>query len=127
MVSRTHNPAQSRLPTRRNPLGTYTPTSFSQPSRWRFGRHRRAAYLGRITGEPTAWQLATIPTLISLEWSSLVAEAAHTDLAAARESRESRRLFQRLLADFERSLIAPPHKLTPQEALAAIHSPPRAA
>jgi hypothetical protein len=107
------------LTTRRNPLGTYTPTSFSQPSRWRFGRHRRAAYLARIVGKPSAWQAATIASLVALEWNCLVCEAKHTDLQAAREGREHRRLYQRLLADFERSIAtaAKPAEVDPQEAL----------
>ena len=35
------------------------------------------------------------------------APASTTDLQAARESRENRRLFQRLLTDFEKTLTPP--------------------
>ena len=74
-------------------------------------------YLGQVRGELTEAQKALIDSLISLEWSALVAEAAHTDLAAARESRESRRLFQRLIADFERSVAAAPRPVVDQRKL----------
>src|SRR5580658_9770606 len=87
----------------RNQLAQYTPSSFSQHSRWRFGRNRKAAYLGRIVGEVTSWQVTTIATMVALEWASLVAESKHTDMIAMREARENRRLLMRLLADFEKT------------------------
>jgi hypothetical protein len=52
-------------------------------------------------------QVATIETLVSLEWAAIVAEA-EGGLVGFREAREHRRLFQRLLGDFERSLAVPP-------------------
>jgi hypothetical protein len=55
-------------------------------------------------------QSATIESLVSLEWAAIVAEA-EGGLLGFREAREHRRLFQRLLSDFERSLSsaqAPP-------------------
>jgi hypothetical protein len=94
----------------RNQLAQYTPSSFSQHSRWRFGRNRKASYLNRIVGEVTPWQVSTIATLVSLEWAALVAESRHADMVAGREAREHRRLFMRLLADFEKSLTALPPK-----------------
>jgi hypothetical protein len=54
-----------------------------------------------------------------LEWGALEAEQRLGDLAAARESREHRRLFQRLLADSERSLITPV-AIDPMEAIRAV-------
>jgi hypothetical protein len=48
-------------------------------------------------------------------------------MIAGREAREHRRLFQRLLSDFEKSLVAPARKLTPAEILAEIHNSSSAA
>ena len=79
---------------RRDPLMTYLPKSFSAPSRWRFGRNRRDCYLAQIPGPPTAWQATTILSLIALEWGALFAED-QGGLNGAREGREHRRLFQR--------------------------------
>jgi hypothetical protein len=45
--------------------------------------------------------------MIRIEWSALKAEAEGT-LQADRESREHRRLLDRLLADHQRSLAAAP-------------------
>jgi hypothetical protein len=83
------------------------PRAFTPRCRDRFQRDRRRGYLARVLAEPTPWQCSTIASLVALEWSALEAEARIGDLAAAREAREHRRLFQRLLADFERSLAAP--------------------
>jgi hypothetical protein len=100
-------PASSRPTSRRNPLGRYSPKTFGTTSRWRFRRDRRTSYLARIAGELSDYQAATIESLISLEWAALQAEA-EGDLQDMREAREHRRLFQRLLADFERDARAPP-------------------
>jgi hypothetical protein len=100
-------PAHSRAPTRRNPLGRYSPKSLSKASRWRFVRDRRSGYLARLPGAPTDQQSATIESLISLEWAAIVAEA-EGGLVGLRESREHRRLFQKLLSDLEQSLAPPP-------------------
>ena len=95
--------APSRTITRRSPLGRYNPKAFGAPSRWRFRRDRRTSYLARLPGPPDDWAGATIESLIALEWSALKAEAENT-LAGDREGREHRRLYQRLLDDFERGL-----------------------
>lgn len=108
-------PARSRTPSRRNPLGRYTPQSLSKPSQYRFVRDRRAGYLARIGGPPSDAQSATIELLISLEWAALVAEN-EGGLIGFREAREHRRLLLRILADFERSLT--PRKASPAEHLA---------
>ena len=93
--------------TRRTDLGHYVPRRFSVRSRHRFEVTRRRAYLARIVAPPSPWQTTTISTLVALEWSALEAESHIGDMYAAREAREHRRLFQRLLADFERSLTPP--------------------
>jgi hypothetical protein len=102
-------------------LGRFTPRRFTPSARWRFGRARRAEYLGRLAGEPTPWQAATIDGLMRLEWEALAAEA-EGGLTAYREGRELRRMFQRLLADFERSIPPPAAErpLSAAEALALI-------
>ena len=104
---------------RRRPLGRYQPTRFGQTQRWRFARVRRAEYLARA-GEITSWQSSTIETLVQLEWAALVCEHRFADLQAAREGREHRRLFQRLLSDFERSVEVPVR--IPSDPAAAIHA-----
>lgn len=89
--------------TRRADLGHYLPRRFGQRSRHRFDVARRRSYLGQIGGTPSPWQAATIDGLIALEWAALVGEA-DGGIPALRESREHRRLFQRLLADFEKTV-----------------------
>jgi hypothetical protein len=114
--------AERRHSTRRAELGHHVPRRFTKRSRHRFDVTRRRAYLGRIAGPPTPWQSATIDGLIALEWSALEGEHRLGDAVAARDAREHRRLFQRLLSDFERSLTAPPPRppRTLQEAAAQI-------
>jgi hypothetical protein len=98
------NAANRRPASRRAELGLTMPRAFTARCRDRFQRDRRRAYLARISGDPSQWQSATIASLIALEWAALEAESRIGDLTAAREAREHRRLFQRLLADFERSV-----------------------
>ena len=102
-----------RSSTQRRELGTYTPRRFTPRCRERFLRDRRRRYLSRISGAPSGQQAALIMTLGSLEWSALEAESRNGDIAAAREAREHRRLFQRLLTDFERSIPPPPGERPP--------------
>jgi hypothetical protein len=111
--------AHSRPTSRRNPLGRYSPKNFGPPSRWRFRRDRRSSYLARIVGELTDYHAATIESLIALEWAALCAEA-EGDIQAMREAPEHRRLFQRLLSDFERSAreVVKPRAPTLAEVLA---------
>jgi hypothetical protein len=92
--------------------GRTTPRVFSKPAWYRFSRGRRARYVSRIIGTPSDSQAALVQTLIRLEWSALRAEDAGT-LMGDREGREHRRLFQRLLDDFERGLAKPAAKVTP--------------
>jgi hypothetical protein len=63
-------------------------------------------YVGRIDGAPSDLQGTLIESLISFEWSALQGEA-QGGLIGLREAREHRRLFQKLLADFEKSLAKP--------------------
>jgi hypothetical protein len=113
--------AQSRAPTRRNPLGRYTPKSLSQASRWRFVRDRRSGYLARLSAPPSDAQSATIESLISLEWSAIVAEAAG-GLVGLRESREHRRLLLKVLADFEQTLAPRSDKKRVSNHLSDLHA-----
>jgi hypothetical protein len=99
--------AQSRSPTRRDPLARYRPRAFSQASRWRFVRDRRGLYLGQIRGELREAQKALIDTLVELEWGALRAES-EGGITAYREGRELRRLFLRAVGDFQKSLVVAP-------------------
>lgn len=92
-------------------------------SRERFFRDRKRRYMARIIGEPTDQQLALVQSMTRLEWAACVAESAG-GLAGLRDSREHRRLFMRLMGDFERGLVeaATPRPMTPAEAMAAIHA-----
>jgi len=94
-----------RVPGRpRSRLTGINPRNFSKTSWWRFSRDRRARYVSRIfAGELTDVQAALVENMISLEWAALQAEA-EGGLVGLREGREHRRLFQKLLDDFERSL-----------------------
>ena len=113
--------AARRIATLRREMGCYTPRRFNALTRERFLRDRRRKWLARLpAGSLTDAQAAMIQTLAALEWSALAAED-EGGLQGFRESREHRRLFQRLLADFERSLAA----MTAQEPIdpaAAIHA-----
>jgi hypothetical protein len=64
---------------------------------------RTPRYLACIEDEPSVMQRALIENMISLEWASLQAEA-EGGLVGIREARESTRLFQKLLVDFEATL-----------------------
>ena len=111
--------ATRRYSTRRAELGQSTPRRFTPRARHRFDVARRRAYLGQLSGEPTPWQAATIGSLVAIEWAALAGEALIGDQVAAREAREHRRLFQRLLNDFERTIIAA--AAPPEDPLAALH------
>jgi hypothetical protein len=86
--------------------GRWTPRVFSKTAWYRFSRDRRRRYVSRIPDTPTDAQAALIQSLIRLEWSALKAEAADT-LLGDREGREHRRLYQKFLVDFEKSLAKP--------------------
>jgi hypothetical protein len=93
----------SRIITQGRSLGRSTPRVFTQTAWWRFAADRRRRYVSRIPGKPNDAQAALVQSLIRLEWSALRAESEGT-LMGDREGREHRRLFQRLLDDFERGL-----------------------
>ena len=95
------------------------PRSFSRVARLRFDRDRRQRYVSRIPDEPSNWQASLIDSMIRLEWSSLVAEA-EGGLVGLREAREHRRLFQRLLGDFERTLQPKPGRPAARRSLQEI-------
>jgi len=93
-----------RVPGRpRSRLTGINPRNFTKTSWWRFSRDRRARYVSRISGELADVQAALVENMISLEWAALQAEA-EGGLVGLREGRAHRRLFQKLLDDFERSL-----------------------
>jgi hypothetical protein len=105
--------AAARILTQGRELGgRSTPRVFSKPAWYRFSRDRRRRYVARIVGVPTDAQAALIQTLIRVEWSALKAEAEGT-LLADRHALDARRLFQRVLADFERSCIPPKGRAGP--------------
>jgi hypothetical protein len=92
------------------------PRVFSKPAWYRFSRERRRRYLDEFASPPTNEQAARIDALVRLEWSALKAEAENT-LQGDREAREHRRLLDRMLADFERSLVAPSPAQAPKTLL----------
>jgi hypothetical protein len=89
-----------RIP-RRTELGRYMPVSFSKKSWWRFYLERRRGYLAELPGPPTNQQAARIENMIREEWSALKADAEGTS-ESAKNAREHRRLFDRLLSDHVR-------------------------
>ena len=82
------------------------PQVFTRTSWRRFSRDRHRAYLADLSAPPTTEQVARIDSLVRHEWAALKAEAIGT-LAADREAREHRRLFNRLLADHAEALRPP--------------------
>jgi hypothetical protein len=96
------NAAQAAQPYR------YVPRSLSIHSRRRFNTRRKREYLSQIVGRPSRWQIAAVESLLRREWISLVAERADDPDTALRADRE----YQKLLADFRRSL--PPPTAAPQ-------------
>jgi len=96
-----------RVPGRpRSRLTGINPRNFTKTSWWRFARDRRARYVSRIAGALTDVQAALVENMISLEWAALLTEAKG-GLVGLREGREHRRLYQKLLDDFEATLQPP--------------------
>jgi len=116
-----------RVPGRpRSRLTGINPRNFTKTSWWRFSRDRRARYVSRISGELADVQAALVENMISLEWAALQAEA-EGGRVGLREGREHRRLFQKLLDDFEATLQPPTRQVGKR--LAGLHdrfgAPPR--
>src|SRR5215472_795537 len=91
--------------TRRREMGRLMPRRFSKTAWWRFSRDRRRRYLDKLPAPPSNEQATRIDSLVRLEWNALKAEAEDS-IAANREGREHRRLLDRMLADFERSIAS---------------------
>jgi hypothetical protein len=100
----TQKAVERRYSTQGRETGRYLPRRFYSTSRERFIRDRRRRYLDRLSGHPTDQQIATAQSLAVLDWSALAAENEHT-LRGDREGREHRRLFTKMLDDFEKSLL----------------------
>ncbi len=81
----------------------YVPRSLSVHSRRRFNTRRKREYLSEIVGRPSRWQIAAVELLLRREWMALVAERSDDPDTALRADRE----YQKLLADFRRSLPVP--------------------
>jgi hypothetical protein len=113
MASPSVTSAQSRSPTRRDPLARYRPRSFGEQSRWRFRRDRQALYLSQVRGAPTSQQKALIESLISLEFNALKAEASDDAMVTYREARQLRIEFVRVLSAFEKTLLVKPAESGP--------------
>lgn len=109
--------ATSRILTQGRQIGRSTPRVFSKPAWYRFNADRRKRYVSRIVGPATDVQATLIQSLIRLEWAALAAED-EGGLVGFREGREHRRLFQRLLGDFERTLVEAPAKAMKPKTLA---------
>jgi hypothetical protein len=99
--------AAARVMTQRREMGRMMPRGFTRTCWWRFSQDRRRRYLALLPGPPSDVQAARIDSLVRLEWSALKAEA-EGGLTGLREAREHRRLYEKLLADFEKSLAKPP-------------------
>ena len=99
--------------------GTYVPRQFSTTARYRFLRDRRRHHLSRVPGAPSPSQTALALSLARLEWGALKAESMDT-LQGDREGREFRRLFQRLLGEFEETLPKPVSEPPPKPVAAVL-------
>jgi len=114
-----------RVPGRpRSRLTGINPRNFTKTSWWRFSRDRRARYVSRISGELADVQAALVENMISLEWAALQAEA-EGGLVGLREGREHRRLFQKLLDDFEATLQPPTRQVGKRGLHDRFGAPPR--
>jgi hypothetical protein len=87
----------------RSRLTGINPRAFSKTAWWRFARDRRERYLSRVSGALSDAQAVLIESMISLEWAALQSDA-EGGLRGNREAREHRRLLQKFLDDFEKSL-----------------------
>jgi hypothetical protein len=125
MLERMTEPrSNAQIRTQNRVLGRTIPRSLSIHAARRFGVDRRARYLARLGGrEPTDAQAALIQSLISTEWTAVRNESLGT-LPADRLALDARRLFTKLLAEFERSLRAPPPAERPPS-LAEVLAEPR--
>ena len=103
MASKSTPARPSAEPSRSASVHRYTPRSLSVHSRWRFGRRRKAEYLGQIPGSPSPWQVAAIERLIRREWLTMLAERSDDVDTTLRADRE----YQKLAGDFRRSLPLP--------------------
>jgi hypothetical protein len=123
-----HSLAQTRVFSRRNPLGRYAPKRISEHTRWRFLRDRRTALIRRIGGgPPTERQALAIDMMVATEWSVVVAEH---DAEATTDPR-TRTDAMRVAADarkqvllWDRALTAAMPPIVPTESpdpLAALH------
>src|SRR6516164_11579003 len=92
--------ASARTHTHRDPLGRYTPVSFSPNARWKFVRSRRASYVRRIGGDPDEREALIISQMIEAEWSALQAEAEARQLTG-----KLRLASLRIAAEHRRQLL----------------------
>jgi hypothetical protein len=90
---------------RKNPWNNpgYSPRQFNALARRRFLKARRLHHLARVQGEPTEAQTAMASSMATCEWAALHGEHEGT-LRSLREAREHRRLWLKVMADFDRSL-----------------------
>jgi len=105
--------------TLRQETGTYVPRQYSTTARYRFLRDRRRHHLSRVPAAPSPSQTALALSLARLEWGALKAESMDT-LQGDREGREFRRLFQRLLGEFEETLPKPVSEPPPKPVAAVL-------
>jgi hypothetical protein len=98
------------------------------------GRSTEARYLlakfwelyAQIPGEPTAQQVIRIQSIARLLWATKRAEAERT-IPGDRESREHRRLLDRLLGDHQRSLASARAESEPRRQTYRTHAADRPA
>jgi len=99
--------SNAHIRTHRRILGRTIPRSASVYAERRFKIDRAARYAARIKGQPSDHQSALIQSLVATEWTAVRNERIgemHTDRLAL----DARRLFSRLLAEFENTLKKPP-------------------
>jgi hypothetical protein len=108
-MSVSHGIARIRAPTWKDPLGRYSPKTFTTASRWHYVRDRRSVYLRRVGGEPDDRQTLIISSMIAAEWSALKAEALVSELTEERLQISTLRVAQQYrqhLALLDRDLTA---------------------
>lgn len=90
----------SRAVSRRNPLGRYTPRTFTPHSRWKFNRDRRTDKLRRVGGDPDERQAAVIQIAMDAEWSMLECKATARTLSGSQKIEALR-----LAAEYQRQWL----------------------
>jgi hypothetical protein len=89
-------------PSRRRPLGLYSPRAITPRARWRFRRERVAQILDELGPSLSVEQRTLVDAIVAEQWGAVVAEAERR----CRDAQAHRRAERALWTDLRRSLAA---------------------